>query len=216
MTVGCARLGPQMGRGQEGVGQLVQRAGRHAPRLAFGSALGAPEQVFFIGRQLEPGVLKFFRFFPGLETLIAPAVRPEIDPGELPVRFAATGAENDGHSFLLFRRFRLRARKKQRCAESARYCSRQGEAGAYNEPGVPDITGGVHTGGGSNDGFTGAFYGQDISLITGQHPSSAAINSSNFFFAASRASHVYGASDTVMPPSVDLPVALYLGSSTEV
>ena len=98
----------------------------------------------------------------------------------------------------------------------ARYCSRQGEAGAYNEPGVPDITGGVHTGGGSNDGFTGAFYGQDISLITGQHPSSAAINSSNFFFAASRASHVYGASDTVMPPSVDLPVALYLGGSTEV
>ena len=98
---------------------------------------------------------------------------------------------------------------------SARYCGQTG-AGKYNEPGVPDITGGVHTGGGSNDSFTGAFYGQDVSLITGQHPTSAPTNSSNIFFAASRVSPVYGASDTVMPASFDVPVALYLGSPAEV
>ena len=97
----------------------------------------------------------------------------------------------------------------------ARYCGQTG-AGKYNEPGVPDITGGVHTGGGSNDSFTGAFYGQDVSLITGQHPTSAPTNSSNIFFAASRVSPVYGASDTVMPASFDVPVALYLGSPAEV
>ena len=93
----------------------------------------------------------------------------------------------------------------------ARYCSGT-VTGKYNEPGVPDITGGVHTGGGSNEDFTGAFYRQDISLIAGQHPTSAPINSSNFRFAASRISHIYGASDTVMPPSANLSVALYLGS----
>ena len=97
----------------------------------------------------------------------------------------------------------------------ARYCGQTG-AGKYNEPGAPDITGGVHTGGGSNDSFTGAFYGQDVSLITGQHPTSAPTNSSNIFFAASRVSPVYGASDTVMPASFDVPVALYLGSPAEV
>ena len=98
---------------------------------------------------------------------------------------------------------------------SARYCGQTG-AGKYNEPGVPDITGGVHTGGGSNDSFTGAFYGQDVSLITGQHPTSASTNSSNIFFAASRVSPVYGASDTVMPASFDVPVALYLGRPAEI
>ena len=97
----------------------------------------------------------------------------------------------------------------------ARYCGQTG-AGKYNEPGAPDITGGVHTGGGSNDSFTGALYGQDVSLITGQHPTSAPTNSSNIFFAASRVSPVYGASDTVMPASFDVPVALYLGSPAEV
>ncbi len=97
----------------------------------------------------------------------------------------------------------------------ARYCGGT-SAGKYNKPGLPDITGGVHTGGGSNDGFTGAFYGQDISLIAGQHPTSVPINSSNFHFAASRATQTYGASDTVMPASVETPVALYLGRSTEV
>lgn len=81
---------------------------------------------------------------------------------------------------------------------------------------MPDITGGVHTGGGSNESFAGAFYVQDISLLAGQHPTSAPINSSNFRFAASRASHVYGASDTVMPASFEAPVALYLGRSAEV
>ena len=88
--------------------------------------------------------------------------------------------------------------------------------GKYNEPGVPDITGGVHTGGGSNEDFTGAFYRQDISLIAGQHPTSAPINSSNFHFAASRVSHIYGASDTVMPASFDASVGLYLGRSAKV
>lgn len=97
----------------------------------------------------------------------------------------------------------------------ARYCGQTG-TGKYNEPGVPDITGGVHTGGGSNDSFTGAFYGQDVSLITGQHPTSAPTNSSNIFFAASRVSPVYGASDTVMPASFDVPVALYLGRPAEI
>ncbi len=97
----------------------------------------------------------------------------------------------------------------------ARYCGQTG-AGKYNEPGVPDITGGVHTGGGSNEDFTGAFYRQDISLIAGQHPTSAPINSSNFHFAASRVSHIYGASDTVMPASFDVPVALYLGRPAEI
>lgn len=221
MAVGCARLGPQMGRGQEGVGQLVQGAGRHAPRPAPGSALRAPEQVFLIGRQLEPGFLKFFRLFPGLETLVAFAMRPEVCPGKLPVRFAATGAENDGHRFLLFRRFRLRARKKQRCGESARYCGGEnaGKHGIdtgralYGQTVWGDTIGGLGVWGQMSGAFTST--GDKISRPVRSYPVTEQLYDAFLRFDAAT---LWGdhAGNEFTPEHYRQPVALYLGSPAEV
>ena len=87
-----------------------------------------------------------------------------------------------------------------------------GSAGKYNGPGLPNITGGldgVVMSSGSESGCIAASGGA-VAKITGAD--------SNFLHAniniwASYCSVIYGSSTTVMPASVDLVCAIYLGRS---
>ena len=86
-----------------------------------------------------------------------------------------------------------------------------GEAGKYNAPGLPELTGGFSAYC-FNDGdpwhaMTSASSGQNA-LTVG---SSNGTRYTAFTFKASLSNMIYGASSTVMPPSVNLPVILYLG-----
>lgn len=64
---------------------------------------------------------------------------------------------------------------------------------------------GAGAGGGAFSFVTGGSYGQ-------MH---ASYNDSyHFGFNASRCSDIYGASETVMPESVNIPIAIYLGTSS--
>ena len=86
-----------------------------------------------------------------------------------------------------------------------------GEAGKYNAPGLPELTGGFSAYC-FNDGdpwhaMTSASSGQNA-LTVG---SSNGTRYTAFTFRASLSNTIYGASSTVMPPSVNLPVILYLG-----
>ena len=82
------------------------------------------------------------------------------------------------------------------------------DAGAWNAPGLPNVTGSF--GGINFTGYpTGAFTG---GIATG-FASTAQMNAERQIVTldASRVSPVYGASATVMPPSVNIPVIFYLG-----
>ena len=86
-------------------------------------------------------------------------------------------------------------------------------AGAWNAPGVPNITGKI---GARSPGTTlvGAFFlspnteGMPCGTFVGSD-SNRGINAPTLD--ASRSSTIYGASSTVMPPSVNIPVIIYLG-----
>lgn len=87
------------------------------------------------------------------------------------------------------------------------------EAGGTNLPGVPEIDG--HLNFGVSDGAgTGAF--RFINSASYGQLSPTTIAAYSFDFAASRSSGIYGNSDTVMPPSVNLPVCFYLGRPSQV
>ena len=103
----------------------------------------------------------------------------------------------------------------------ARYCAAT-TAGKHNPAGLPEAAGGIYTADGyellvannvaTTDGFrikTGSA-GQ-ASPGTGQN---IAITQIEFW--ASGCNSIYGASHTVMPPSADIPVALYLGRPAQV
>ena len=101
----------------------------------------------------------------------------------------------------------------------ARYYSEGGAAGKYNKPGLPDITGKMF---GlrrmdqiKNESSTSAldWNAYDMSMAATQ---AAVSTPSDISFKASRANKTYGASTTVMPASVETPVALYLGRPAEV
>jgi len=86
-----------------------------------------------------------------------------------------------------------------------------GSAGGYNAPGLPELTGGFSAYC-FNDGdpwhaMTSTNSGQNA-LTVG---SSNGTRYTAFTFRASLSNTIYGASSTVMPPSVNLPVILYLG-----
>ena len=86
-----------------------------------------------------------------------------------------------------------------------------GEAGKYNASGLPELTGGFSAYC-FNDGdpwhaMTSTNSGQNA-LTVG---SSNGTRYTAFTFRASLSNTIYGASSTVMPPSVNLPVILYLG-----
>lgn len=98
----------------------------------------------------------------------------------------------------------------------ARYCART-NAGKYNTPGLPNITGTMQ-GTRRMDQLiteTGALYwlGRDTSVTVTQ---AAVSTPADIGFNASRSNNVYGASATVMPASVETPVALYLGRPAEI
>ena len=98
-----------------------------------------------------------------------------------------------------------------------RACTGSGNAGGYNAPGIPNIT--------------GAWSGWNIMSIEGGGPSGAfqshwepngtvALETKtagvwdNLIIDASNSNPVYGSSQTVMPASIDVPCIIYLGIST--
>lgn len=97
-----------------------------------------------------------------------------------------------------------------------------GMAGGYNAPGLPNITGQA-TAVGNEDGFISPGGNVAAGLVNGaiikgsQCTHGSAMSSSNYGkgyalgIDASKSNDIYGASSTVMPPSVDIPVILYLG-----
>ena len=90
-----------------------------------------------------------------------------------------------------------------------------GSAGGYNIPGLPDIEGslaGADFDGDSSEAFKGAFQSTGWTdpgmAASGTHKIERAVA-----FRASLSNPIYGASATVIPASVNLPVMLYLGKS---
>ena len=97
------------------------------------------------------------------------------------------------------------------CLPPFRAWTGAGEAGKYNASGLPELTGGFSAYC-FNDGdpwhaMTSTNSGQNA-LTVG---SSNGTRYTAFTFRASLSNTIYGASSTVMPPSVNLPVILYLG-----
>ena len=92
---------------------------------------------------------------------------------------------------------------------------RNGEnAGAYNAPGLPGITGSVNVYNAStqeNNFTTGAFFTGNIAVSNRSTMSGTGDRFLQENFDASRSSKIYGASSSVMPASVDLVCAIYLG-----
>ena len=87
-----------------------------------------------------------------------------------------------------------------------------GESGRYNAPGLPELLGGF-----SAYTFDAGMPWQAITSVdSGMNAltvgSSGGTRYNAFTFRASLSNTIYGASSTVMPPSVNLPVILYLGN----
>ena len=80
-----------------------------------------------------------------------------------------------------------------------------GTAGGYNAPGLPEIFG--TTGYDAQSGYSGAFY----SGASTYGQAGTGSTRKNLSFKASLCNPSYGASSTVMPPSVNVPMILYLG-----
>lgn len=86
-----------------------------------------------------------------------------------------------------------------------------GESGRYNAPGLPELLGGF-----SAYTFDAGMPWQAITSVDSEMNaltvgSSGGTRYNAFTFRASLSNTIYGASSTVMPPSVNLPVILYLG-----
>ena len=86
-----------------------------------------------------------------------------------------------------------------------------GESGRYNAPGLPELLGGF-----SAYTFDAGMPWQAITSVdSGMNAltvgSSGGTRYNAFTFRASLSNAIYGASSTVMPPSINLPVILYLG-----
>ena len=89
-----------------------------------------------------------------------------------------------------------------------------GGAGKYNAPGLPDIIGKYGQVFARPAVAEGPFAGSDIIAENLQGGTDSAIDYLvTVGFRASAANSIYGASATVMPASIDLPVCLYLGNS---
>ena len=89
-------------------------------------------------------------------------------------------------------------------------------AGTYNAPGLPELTGEYV----SQEGCNAVFTAKELSGVftkgtqrSGPVPgyTSGSYAAWKLKFLASGANGLYGASDTVMPPSIDMPVIFYLG-----
>ena len=89
-------------------------------------------------------------------------------------------------------------------------------AGTYNAPGLPELTGEYA----SQEGCNAVFTAKELSGVftkgtqrSGPVPgyTSGSYAAWKLKFLASGANGLYGASATVMPPSIDMPVIFYLG-----
>lgn len=89
-----------------------------------------------------------------------------------------------------------------------------GVAGGYNAPGLPDLSGYVPAVvmSESTVSATGPFSVGPVTYTDAVNPGQGQVHRS-IIFNASHVSAIYGASPTVMPASIDLPVILYLGNS---
>ena len=94
----------------------------------------------------------------------------------------------------------------------ARYCGKS-NAGKYNAAGLPNVTGRA-------SGFQMTATAGALSFVAGGNNLVYNIESVvamyNLSVDASRSNPIYGLSDTVMPSSANLPVALYLGQPAEI
>ena len=103
----------------------------------------------------------------------------------------------------------------------ARYCSAT-TAGKNNAAGLPEAAGGIYT----TDGYellvaNGVLTTDGFKIKTGSAGQAApgpgqGIAITQIEFWASGCNSIYGASHTVMPLSVDVPIALYLGKTSQV
>ena len=97
------------------------------------------------------------------------------------------------------------------CLPPFRAWTGAGESGRYNAPGLPELLGGF-----SAYTFDAGMPWQAITSVdSGMNAltvgSSGGTRYNAFTFRASLSNAIYGASSTVMPPSINLPVILYLG-----
>ena len=98
--------------------------------------------------------------------------------------------------------------------KSARYCAGKG-AGRFNAAGLPAIRGEVKSFLANNASFSGALYtdaGYTLSLLG----TAGTASFMPILFDAAGSCKLYGTSATVMPASVETPIALYLGRPAEV
>ena len=87
-----------------------------------------------------------------------------------------------------------------------------GESGKYNAPGLPDIIGKYGQIFARPEVAEGPFAGSDIIAENLQGGTDSAIDYLvTVRFRASAANPTYGASATVMPSSINLPIILYMG-----
>jgi len=90
-----------------------------------------------------------------------------------------------------------------------------GESGKYNAPGLPDIIGKYGQIFARPEVAEGPFAGSDIIAENLQGGTDSAIDYLvTVRFRASAANPTYGASATVMPSSINLPIILYMGIAT--
>ena len=95
------------------------------------------------------------------------------------------------------------------------WTSGAGEAGKYNAPGLPDIIGKYGQVFARPAVAEGPFAGSDIIAENVQGGTDSAIDYLvTVGFRASAANPTYGASATVMPSSINLPIILYMGIAT--
>lgn len=98
-----------------------------------------------------------------------------------------------------------------------RACTGSGNAGGYNAPGIPNITGdwsGWNIMSIAQGGANGAFQSHWEPNGTVALETKVAGVWDNLHIDASRSNPLYGSSTTVMPESINLPVILYLGLTT--
>lgn len=86
-----------------------------------------------------------------------------------------------------------------------------GACGQFNQPGLPNIVGNLQAT--TNSPVDGAFRRESMIQAGAWNGNGDPWRTS---FDASRCSSIYGTSDTVMPPSVNQPVILYLGRPAQV
>ena len=83
-----------------------------------------------------------------------------------------------------------------------------GTQGKYNKPGLPNITG-IYAGNALASSSSGVFYASSEKKGNTLNPAESTVP--KLGFDASRSNAMYGSSDTVMPSSVDVVAAIYLG-----